>query len=117
MLIESLDPWATYQVVEHAFVQAPLSWPALPQLLVVVVQALVVGAELLKAGLVDIFDTAVEVSELPPLRHATIRVPVSLPTRAPQDHRERAHPSEARPGVDGDVLGSSSVRTRSSRTW
>lgn len=63
MLNESMDPWATYQVVEYTFVQAPLSWPALPQLLVVVVQALVMGAELLKAGLVDIFDTAVGVSE------------------------------------------------------
>lgn len=54
---------ATYQVVEYTFVQAPLSWPALPQLLVIVVQALVMGAEFLKAGLVDVFDTGVHVSE------------------------------------------------------
>lgn len=49
--------------MEYAFVQAPLSWPALPQLLVVIVQTLVVGAELLKARLVDVFNTAVRVSQ------------------------------------------------------
>lgn len=60
---KSWASWATYQVVEYAFVQAPLSWSALPQLLVVVVQALIMGAELLKAGLVDVLNTAVDVSE------------------------------------------------------
>lgn len=92
--------WATYQVVEYAFVQAPLCWPALPQLLVVVVQALIMGAELLKAGLVDIFDTAVEVSNQAPCKACNYQVPVSRLTRVPRDHRERAKHSEAHPGVD-----------------
>lgn len=87
---------ATYQVVEYTFVQAPLSWPALPQLLVVVVQALVVGAELLKAGLVDVFDAVVNVSERPLGSHATTRVLVCLPRRAPMT----AQHSGARSGVD-----------------
>ena len=53
----------TYDVVENTLVQLPLGRPALPQLVVVVVEALPVGTELLQAGLVDIVDA--------------IRIPVS----------------------------------------
>lgn len=44
----------TYQVVEHTLVQRPLEFPALPQLLVAVVQAFPVLAELGQAVLVDV---------------------------------------------------------------
>ena len=43
-----------YQVVEHALVEGPLELPALPQLLVVVVEALPVLAELCQAVLVHV---------------------------------------------------------------
>lgn len=57
----------TYQVVEHALVQLPFVLAALPELVVVVVEALPVLAELVKAVLVDIvnpkrqFDVSVHV--------------------------------------------------------
>jgi hypothetical protein len=44
----------TYQVVEHALVQRSLELPALPELLVVVVEALPVLAELCQAVLVHV---------------------------------------------------------------
>jgi hypothetical protein len=44
----------TYQVVKHTLVQRPLPFPALPELLVAVVQALPVLAELGQAVLVDV---------------------------------------------------------------
>jgi len=44
----------TYQVVEHTLVQRPLPFPALPQLLVAVIQTLPVLAELSQAVLVDV---------------------------------------------------------------
>jgi len=47
-------PSSTYQVVEHTLVQRPLKLPALPQLLVVVVEALPVLAELCQAVLVHV---------------------------------------------------------------
>lgn len=43
-----------YQVLVDAFVELPLGGPALPQLVVVVIQALPVAAKLLQAGLVDV---------------------------------------------------------------
>lgn len=46
----------THQVFEDTLVQLPLGGPALPQLLVVVFEALPVGAELLQAGLVDVLE-------------------------------------------------------------
>lgn len=46
----------TYQIVKHALVQRPLPPPTLPELLVVVVQALPVLAELVEAGLVNVFE-------------------------------------------------------------
>lgn len=91
--------WATHQVVEYAFVQAPLSWPALPQLLVVVVQALVMGAELLKAGFVDVFDTVLHVSERPPdeaCNYPSARLGAHWRTG---HSRERARHSVARSGA------------------
>lgn len=48
----------TYQLVKHALVQPPLLRPAVPELLVVVLEALPVGAELVKALLVDVADAA-----------------------------------------------------------
>jgi hypothetical protein len=50
----------TYKVVKDAFVQIELVGPALPQLLVVVVQAGPVFAELVQAVLVDVGDAAEE---------------------------------------------------------
>lgn len=47
---------STYQIVKYTLVQRPFPPPALPQLLIVVVEALPVLAELLKAGLVDILE-------------------------------------------------------------
>jgi hypothetical protein len=44
----------TYQVVEYTLVERPLELPALPQLLVVVVEALPVLAELCQAVLVHV---------------------------------------------------------------
>lgn len=85
--------------MEYAFVQAPFGWPALPKLLVVVVQALVMGAEFLEAGLVDIFDTGVHVSKRPPSKaynYPAVRLPSDA--RA-HDHRERVRRSGARSGV------------------
>ena len=51
----------TYQVVEHALVERPLELPALPQLLVVVVEALPVLAELGQAVLVHVIQPIVPV--------------------------------------------------------
>lgn len=45
----------TYQVVENALVQRPFEFPALPQLLVVVVEAFPVLAEFSQAVLVHVF--------------------------------------------------------------
>lgn len=47
-----------YKVVEYAFAQLPLLLAALPHLVVVVVEALPVAAELVEAGLVDVVDDA-----------------------------------------------------------
>jgi hypothetical protein len=52
---------ATYQVVENALVQRPLELPALPKLLVVVVEALPVLAELCQAVLVDVLQPVLQV--------------------------------------------------------
>jgi len=61
----SSAPWAlsrlTYQVVEHTLVQRPLELPALPQLLVVVVETLPVLAELCQAVLVHVVQPVVRV--------------------------------------------------------
>lgn len=46
----------TYQLVKHTLVQRPLVCPAVPQLLVVVLQALPMAAELLQAVVVDVLD-------------------------------------------------------------
>jgi hypothetical protein len=46
----------THQVLIDTLVQLPLGGPALPELLVVVFEALPVGAELLEAGLVDVLE-------------------------------------------------------------
>jgi hypothetical protein len=46
----------TYQIVKHTLVQLPLGLAALPELLVVVLEALPVFPEFLKAVLVDVFD-------------------------------------------------------------
>lgn len=51
----------TYQVVENALVQGPLELPALPELLVVVVEALPVLAELGQAVLVDVVQPGCQV--------------------------------------------------------
>lgn len=45
-----------FQVVENTFVQLPFSWSALPELLIVVVEASPVLAEFLQTMLVDIFN-------------------------------------------------------------
>merc|ERR1719487_2756969 len=52
------DGLLQFQIVKHALVQRPLPPPTLPELLVVVVQALPVLAELVEAGLVDILEDA-----------------------------------------------------------
>lgn len=46
----------TYQVLVDTFVQLPLLRPALPQLLVVVLEALPMRAERLEAACVDVLD-------------------------------------------------------------
>ena len=46
----------TYRVLENTLVQLPLGRSALPQLVVVIVEALPVGTELFQTGLVDIVD-------------------------------------------------------------
>lgn len=46
----------TYQLVKDTFVQLPLRRPALPHLVIVVVEALPVRTELLQAVRVDILD-------------------------------------------------------------
>lgn len=48
--------WVTHQVLEDTLVKLPLGGAALPQLLVVVFEALPVGAELLETRLVDILE-------------------------------------------------------------
>lgn len=107
--------WATHQIVEYAFVQAPLSWPALPQLLVVVVQALVMGAELLKAGFIDVFDTGLHVSERL-LDEACNYPSARLRAHACAGHNhERARHSGPRSGAGRYGLGRCVVRTRSLR--
>lgn len=55
---EPVQHSVVYQVVEDAFVQSPLIPAALPQLLVVVVEALPVAAELLQTVRVDVLDPA-----------------------------------------------------------
>lgn len=57
----------THQLLEYALVQPPLLRPAVPELLVVVLQTLPVGSELGEAVLVDVFDTAMLVSLALPL--------------------------------------------------
>lgn len=47
-----------YQILVNTLVELPLGGAALPELVVVVVEALPVGAELLQAGLVDVVDDA-----------------------------------------------------------
>lgn len=48
----------THQVFENAVVQLPFCRPALPHLLVVVLQALPVGPERIKTVCIDILDPA-----------------------------------------------------------
>src|SRR5689334_22205139 len=50
----------THQVVVDTLVELPLGGAALPQLLVVVFEALPVGAELLEAGLVDVLESVAQ---------------------------------------------------------
>lgn len=52
------DNQSTHQILKDAFVQLPLFWPALPQLLVVVVEALPMRTERLQAALVDVVNAA-----------------------------------------------------------
>lgn len=47
----------SYQLVKHALVQLPLFRPAIPELLVVALQALPMSTELLEAVLVDVLDS------------------------------------------------------------
>jgi hypothetical protein len=56
---------STYQLLKNALVQSPLLRPAVPELLVVVLQALPVGSELREAVLVDVLDAAMSVSVAP----------------------------------------------------
>lgn len=51
--------WYSYQVVENALVQRPLELPALPELLVVVVEAFPVLAELCQAVLVHVVQSVI----------------------------------------------------------
>lgn len=59
--------FGTHQLLENALVQPPLFRPAVPELLVVVLQTLPVGPELGEAVLVDVLDTAILVSLAPSL--------------------------------------------------
>ena len=72
----------TYKVVEYTLVQLPLCRSALPELLVVVVQALPMLTELLQTVLVNILDAeyleSVLVSSLPPIH--LLYVVLSSPT-------------------------------------
>lgn len=49
---------SSYQIVENTLVELPFCWPALPELLVVVVQALPMLSELRQTMLIDILDSA-----------------------------------------------------------
>ena len=52
----------TYQLVEYAAVQPPLLGPAVPELVVLVVQALPVSPELVQAVVVEVLDAIRKVS-------------------------------------------------------
>lgn len=52
----TISQQGTYQLLKNALVQPPLLRPAVPELLVVVLEALPVGAELVQALLVDVGD-------------------------------------------------------------
>ena len=73
--------WETHQVVVDTLVELPLGGAALPQLLVVVFEALPVGAELLEAGLVDVLDPGTSVSTHPN-RHSAHWFPIPPTSRA-----------------------------------
>ena len=68
----------TYQVVEHTLVQRPLPLPALPQLLVAVVQAFPVLAELSQAVLVDVLQPDPQSEKAPDFSDFSLVVPASL---------------------------------------
>jgi hypothetical protein len=53
-----MNPINPYQLIKNTLVKLALGRPAVPQLLVVVFQALPVGAELCQAVVVDILDPA-----------------------------------------------------------
>lgn len=55
--ISQVKVTGTHQVIKDTLVEPPLKGAALPQLVVVVVEALPVVGELLKAVLVDVLDT------------------------------------------------------------
>lgn len=63
--IYSDGPWLSYQIVVDALVELPLSRTALPQLVISVVEALPVLAELSQAVGVDVLDTVDHVSGRP----------------------------------------------------
>jgi hypothetical protein len=68
----------TYQVVEHTLVQRPLPFPALPQLLVAVVQAFPVLAELSQAVLVDVLQPDLQSEKAPDFSDFSLVGPASL---------------------------------------
>jgi len=51
-----LQKHSTHQVVVDTFVKLPLSLPALPELMVIIIETLPVLAEFIQTVLVDIFD-------------------------------------------------------------
>ena len=68
----------TYQVVKHTLVQWPLPLPALPELLVAVVQALPVLAELSQAVLVDVLQPDLQSEKAPDFSLVSLVIPASL---------------------------------------
>jgi hypothetical protein len=89
----------THQVLVDTLVQLPLIGTALPQLLVVVFEALPVGAELLETGLVDVLEANVANVSIGSLEKANIR----------------GHPEYILPFNPG--TSKQRARTRSGRIW
>ena len=87
----------THQVLVDTLVQLPLIGAALPQLLVVVLEALPVGAELLETGLVDVLEANVtNVSIGSPDKTNVRGHPSHMPRFNPGTPKERAHTRSGR---------------------
>lgn len=101
----------TYQVLKDTLVQLPLRRSALPQLVVVVLQASPVAAELLEARLVDVVDNAAGAARDPPSLLQTLELALArvfvlalhvviVVVLAPSADKERRRQQRGRAGAD-----------------